>query len=300
MVTAGLWALCAAAVCAPIDADLTGDRWTPKTANAFRAELAVEDSRGGRCLGDDALVRVVWQGNEPIGVSVVWKHGATERQLRRVFDPSAVDPAGLMLALSAVVSELLGEARESWPAPPAAAVEAPVAPPPPPARTLAVMARLGGELYFGGATLGGADLAFRAVLPARLELSLFAGGRAALLRSTALGTVNMTTVGGGLGLLLLLVEGGPLRLSLLAESAVSHAWVTAQPVGMATGRSTTGVTVDLRGGLELAFRPGVIWWALGLSAGAPLRGLVLTDSAGVVTAVHGIEGALTLAGGLGW
>jgi hypothetical protein len=287
-----------AGACAPIDAQLNGDRWTNATASAFRTELAVEDSRG-RCLGDDARVQVVWQGNAPIGVSVVWKHGETERQLRRVFDPSAVDPAGFMLALSAVVSELLREARETWPQ---ATVEepAPIERSAEPLRTRAVMARLAGELYSGGAALGGGDLAYRTVLPARLELSLFAGGRAAVTRSSALGTVSLAAAGGGLGLLFHLVEGGPLRLSLLAESAVSHAWVTAVATGGATGRSTTAITASLRGGLELAFRPGASWWALGLCAGAPLRGLQLTDGSGVVTAVSGVEGALTLSGGVGW
>lgn len=299
MLLGWLTALCAGAVCAPIDAELTGDRWTAATAAAFRAELAVEDARGGRCLGDDARVRVVWQGKEAIGVSVVWKRGDTERQLRRVFDPSAVDPAGLLLALSAVVSELLSEAREAWPQPPALLTQ-PVVEPPAPQRTRAVMARLGGELYSGGAALGGGDLSFRAVLPARFEASLFAGGRAALMRSSAMGSVNLAAFTGGLGLLFHLVEGGPLRLSLLVESAVSHAWVNAVGTGGATARSTTAVTVDLRGGLELAFRPGASWWALGLCAGAPLRGLALTDDAGTVTAISGIEGAITLSGGVGW
>jgi len=123
-------------------------------------------------------------------------------------------------------------------------------------------------------------------------IDLFAGGRAALMRSSALGTVNLATFGGGVGLLFHLVEGGPLQLSLLAESAVSHAWVKATGSAGATARSTTAVTVDLRGGLELSFRPGASWWALGLCAGAPLRGLVLTDGAGTVTAVSGVEGVM--------
>lgn len=287
-----------AATCPPVETALDGDRWTAVSERAFRAELAVETGRTSQCASDNARVRLVWQGDEPVGVSVTWQTGATERVLRRSFDPKSVPVAGLMLALAAVTGELLNEAALTWPEP---KVEVVAPPPEEPekARTVAVLARLGGALYSGGSTFGAGAVAVR-LAPSRVEIDLSLKGSGALSRASALGSVSLAGFGGAAGLAVRALDLGPVSLLPFAQLEVTHLWALVSAGDGATARATTAITVAARGGLELAFRPGGSWWALGLSIGAPVRGASFTDGTGSVSAVSGVEGGLTLSAGPAW
>ena len=295
------------AACPEVDAELTGNRWTPAAEASFRGELKVEASRERLCLVEstarDAHVRVVWQGEEPMGISVSWMNGQTERQLRRRLEPQRVAKEGLMLALAAVVGELLHEARvalvpepvvEVAPPVPVAVVEAA-----PSRQSVGISVRLGGELYSAGAHFGGGELSVRPLLPSRFEIDLFVGGRTALVRSNVNGSVSMSALTFGLGVLFHLLELQTVLVSVQLSGMGAHQWVTATPVAAVTGRSTQAWTAVARAGLELAWRPGRTWWALGAGLGVPVRGLALTDGASTIAAVNGVEAYLTLAGGFG-
>lgn len=296
----GLISLLLAAVsCPAVDAELSGDRWTRAAEAAFRTELSVETTRSAKCLGENAKVRLVWQSDEPVGVSVTWRTGETERVLRRAVAPGSVPADGLMLALAAVVSELLRETET--PGPVAEVEEAPPAVAEPQApRTAAVFARLGGALYGSGALFGGGAVALRLALPARLELDVSLGGRGAATRSTAAGSVTLASVGGALGLALKAVDFDAFSLLPLVQVEAGWVWGLAAPAVGFTAQGGGAFLLAARAGLELAFRPGAAWWALGVTVGAPLRGAAFTDGASAVASVSGIEGGVTLSAGPAW
>lgn len=282
------------AACPTVDTELAGGRWTQETEAAFRAELNVETSRIEHCLAG-ARMRLVWQGDEPVGVSVIWQTGETERQLRRSFDPRSVPADGLMLALAAVAGELL---REAWHEP---VVEAASPETPEPVRSAAMFVRLGGAVYGSGSTFAGGAIAVRFALPMRLELDISAGGRGALSRSSAAGSVSLASVTGALALAVRALELGAFVVLPLVQAEAG--WVWALPASTSsTVRVQQGgaVLVTARAGVELAFRPGSVWWSLALTAGAPLRGAAFTDGTSTVTGVAGFEGGLTLSVGPAW
>jgi hypothetical protein len=92
-----------------------GSRWSAALSDRVRDELKVEVLSSGLCAqsGPTAAAQIdyVWEGREPLGVSVTFGSGAAQRTVARRLDPNGVPADGLPLVLAAVTGELLSEAR---------------------------------------------------------------------------------------------------------------------------------------------------------------------------------------------
>ncbi len=289
------------ASCSKPEVALLGARWSPPVAASFRAEWRAE-ADAARCLLEQTHIEVSWVGSAPLEIIVTWQHHDTEQRLRRLFDARGLPAEGLPLALSAVVSELLNEARSVQ-----AAADARVGSSVEPAtyvgetpRTVGVFARLVGQQFANGATSAGADAVVRWAPVGRHEAEVFIGGRGVLARAGPLGSASMAGLCGGLGYSFRVVEFGRWALHAQVVGEVTRWWARATPLGQASTRAPAGYTISARGGLELSFRPGSTWWALGLGAGAPVLGFEVTDGQQPVLTLSGFQAALTLGAGVSW
>ncbi len=284
-----------AADCRQIDATVTGGQWSAQSESAFRAELRVEIERAGLCLvavsSGEAVghVRAEWEAQLPISLSVSFLQGSTERTLRRQFAATQLPSDGLMLALAAVVGELLHEARLVPERPQAPTVSGV------PARSLSL--RVAAEFYSAGQTQAGGEVALRVGLARWLDAELFIGARAALPRASTDGEVSAMAATAGLSAIIPIIRGEQLTFGGLAGIGFGWLWFNAVAKEGAMAKAAQGWTAFLRGGLELAFRPGATVWSVSAGAGAPLRGFVARDSNSTISGAAGVEGYVSVAGG---
>jgi hypothetical protein len=297
-----------------------GSRWRPELSERVQAELRVELERAELCSGGSSTAEIdfIWEGREPLGLSVTLQQGKSARTVARRLDPHGLPPDGLALVLAEVTGELLAEARAvvKPPPPPPPPVERPK-PAPPPAReapkvveplplppaprswTLGLEARAAGEGWSGGQLQGGGDAAFRWSL-ARLSAEAVVGGRAALVRNVDGGSVHAQSLlfGGGAGFAVL--RRAPWELAAQAELLGGPEWASSQARAGWLGVSGHGWILAGRAGAELAWRWAGARWALAAGLDVPLRGLALNEGAQPIEAVTGLGAYCALGGGWVW
>jgi hypothetical protein len=296
--------------CPGVEVSFRGDRWTEAATRRLQAELEVEVRRSELCHEAEgrprAQVRFVWDGREPIGVSVIFTRGQTERALGRRLEPAGLPADGLSLALAAVTGELLGEANVVLrpQAPPA--VEAPVlaqhsdvSAPGVDAPHLALTARAAGEGWSGGVVQGGGDGAL-AWWSDRWGAELFVGGRSALVRDAADGALHAAALALGGSGSAAVARGSAWRLTADAGVAAEWAWFTTEAAAGWTGAPGRGWTLNGRLGMALAWSGGGLRWSLGAGVDVPLHALALTDGASQLEAIRGVGAYCALGGGWAW
>jgi hypothetical protein len=287
-----------------------------------QAELKVELERAGLCSGGSSTAEIdfVWEGHEPLGLSVALQQGESARTVARRLDPNGLPPDGLALVLAEVTGELLAEARalvRPPPPPPPPPVERPkpaprppvpqpakVAEPPPPpsaprAWTLELEARAAGEGWSGGQIQGGGDAALRWEL-ARLSAEVLVGGRAALVRNVDGGSVHAQSLLFGAGAGFAVLRRAAWEWVAQAELLGGAEWATSQARTGWQSTSGHGWILDGRVGTEWAWRGAGVRWALAAGLDVPLRGLALNEGAQSVEAVTGLGVYCALGGGWGW
>jgi hypothetical protein len=296
--------------CPGVELSFRGDRWTEAATRRLQAELEIEVRRSELCHEAEgrprAQVLFVWDGREPIGVSVIFTRGQTERALSRRLEPAGLPADGLSLALAAVTGELLGEANVVLRPQALQAVEAPalVHPMSPSssvaeAAHLTLTARAAGEGWSGGVVQGGGDGAL-AWWSERWGAELFVGGRSALVRNAADGALHAAAVALGGSGSAALIQGTAWRLSADAGLAAEWAWFTTEASAGWTGTNGRGWTLDGRFGMAVAWSAGGLRWSLGAGVDVPLHALALTDGASQLEAIRGVGAYCALGGGWTW
>jgi hypothetical protein len=258
-------------------------------------ELDVELERVKICQRSETFrVALRWE----TGGDVVVQVSGAGRELKRQVSAADIPVDGLPLTLAAVSADLLNTFEKPAPAPAAeVAEEASAAPKPAP--TWRLSARLAGEAWSGGQLQGGGDLALRWA-PSRIAFELAAGGRAALSKSFAAGSVGSTSALGMFSVLPGFVRGP--NLEIFGEVAVCAGaiWFSGTPTAGFAAQSRSAALVSARAGLEIALLLGHALFALRGGIDVPLHGASATDGAQPLVAISGVGGYLTLGGGLGW
>ncbi len=288
----------AQADCPNVEVALEGSGFTDVIAKRVRsATFAIELDRAKQCVeADHFRVLFSWPDSGTIAVSATTKRNGTEREFRRVVEPSQVPADGLALTLAAVAAELLTEldrAREAQEAPP-------MAEPPVPLHSGFLTARAAGEAWSHGTTQGGADLALRWLPASRLGIEVSFGGRAALAVNATAGIVRSSEALGGLSLLPILVRTERFTLAVEAGATVGGVWFSATPHDGFSATAQSGWALNGRFGLEAAlhFAHGMIAIRGGLDA--PFHGVTATDSGTELVGIAGPGGYLSLGGGFAW
>jgi hypothetical protein len=289
-------ALTAAAARADCPVSIGGSGFDDALSQRVQRELDVELERVKICQRSETFrVALRWE----TGGDVVVQVSGAGRELKRQVSAADVPIDGLPLTLAAVSADLLNAFEKPVPPPAAeaAAEEEPAAPKPAP--TWRVSARLAGETWSGGQLQGGGDVALRWA-PSRIAFELAAGGRAALSKSFAAGSVSSTSALGTFSVLPGFVRGP--NLEIFGEVAVCAGaiWFSGAPVAGFTAQSRSAALVSARAGLEVALLLGHALFALRGGIDVSLHGASATDGSQPLVAISGVGGYLTLGGGLGW
>ena len=156
-------------------------------------------------------------------------------------------------------------------------------------------ARAAVEHYFGGTTLFGADGVGRLRLSPRIELEI--AGALRIGPSVAAPHGQVSALGGGGSLALLVRVAGGRRAALAAGAGVSAGWLEfrAEPspgaVGMAYGNLLAVARLRLVGRLALGRS---VHGMAGLDGGVALRGIEATDAGEIVARARGVTVGATL------
>jgi hypothetical protein len=259
-------------------------------------ELDVELEHLKMCQGSTTFrVALRWE----TGGDVVVQVSGAGRELKRQVSVADIPLDGLPLTLAAVSADLLNAFEKPVPAPPVAeaAEETPSAPKPAP--TWRLSARLAGETWSGGQLQGGGDLALRWA-PSRIAFELAAGGRAALTKTFAAGSVGSTSALGSFSVLPGIVRGPNLEIFGEVAICAGAIWFSGMAATGFTSQSRSAALVSARAGLEVALLLGHALFSLRGGIDVPLHGVSATDGAQPLVAISGVGGYLTLGGGLGW
>jgi hypothetical protein len=290
-------ALGAAPAYADCPISIGGSGFDDALSQHVQRELDVELEHVKICQGSKAFrVALRWE----TGGDVVVQVSGDGRELKRQVSTADIPLDALPLTLAAVSADLLNAFEKPAPvAPVAEAAEEEAPGTPKPAPTWRVSARLAGETWSGGQLQGGGDVALRWA-PSRIAFELAAGGRAALTKTFAAGSVGSTSALGSFSVLPGIVRGPNLEIFGEVAICAGAIWFSGTAANGFTAQSRSAALVSARAGLEVALLLGHALFSLRGGLDVPLHGVSATDGAQSLVAISGVGGYLTLGGGLGW
>jgi hypothetical protein len=291
-----------------VSVTFAGGDWPPSLTSSVLGDLRVGLERHGIDACADgtgpahprlADVRIAWQGDPKVVVTVEINDSVTHKRVSRDIDLSTVPSDGRGFAIAIATDELVwaswvevamkprGEApKPSAPREVVAGVESEL-----PRRSesrLGVQAAL--EHFGGGQTHVGADAVFQLPLAERLGFEARLGMRAGRDTASEHGRVVSQALGGATHLRYVLVRASSLELGALAGLRASLVRFEGDAQGGATDQAASDFVITARGGVVSAIRlGGGIWLELGGTAGYALKGLEATDTGDVVSGATGVE-----------
>ncbi len=292
-----------------VSVTFAGGEWPAPLTTSVLGDLRVGLARHGidACVDGTgppqprlADVRIAWQGDPKVVVTVEINDSVTHKRVSRDVDLSSVPSDGRGFAIAIATDELVWA---SW-------VELAMKPrekaPPKPAPPREVVAgietelprgsesRLGAqaalEHFGGGQTHIGGDAVLTVPLGERLGFDARLGMRVGRDAASEHGRVSSQALGIAAHLRYVMLRASSLELGALAGARASLVQFEGEAAERATDRAASGTVVSVRAGVVSSLELGAgIWLELGGTAGYVLRGLEATDDGRVVSGASGVE-----------
>jgi hypothetical protein len=162
------------------------------------------------------------------------------------------------------------------------------------------------DVYIGGSTFWGGDLAYGSRIANAAEWTVFAGPRFTRSKSaSAQGEVSAEALTFGFSGQVPLVHTGSFLFGPLISVAATHAWYRGRAEGTSEAQSLVdgemrGWGVLLRGGAAIRWQFEHLYLAAHTELGAPILALEVTDSQKTVGGITGLEWSNSAALGFWW
>jgi hypothetical protein len=236
----------------------------------------------------------------PSSASIRIEDALTSKQVSRSVDLPAATEDVIALTVALATDELL---RASWaelavakrtapPVPTPKAVPTPPKQPPAPSAEELPMNELGVRTvvaWFGvGHTWLGAELYYRREIVPILDVELSALWRGGLPVTSAHGSVDGFSAGGGAALGLWPIRSSAVRLGALFGTELVYARLSGRAEAGAVEGEVDGAAVSLRGGIGLGLDVTPARFSTEIGVGAPVASVVGEDNAVVVAGISGV------------